>query len=559
MAGQRRHGRSAHSAADGRIRLLQVVLLLAFIGIVGRAFALTASSSGLSSVAQRNSQRTVILAAHRGDIVDRNGAQIAVGKEQQTVWATPHLLTDPRGAARQLAKLLHVPRAKLEKAFLQKDSWYTCVARQIDPSLAKKALDLKIIGVGSSPEEKRVYPLKTLAAQVVGYVGTENTGLAGLEQKYNPALRGLPGSEVVVIDAAGQVLKTASDKDPQTGATVRLTIDQAIQLRAETILRDTVRQYHAKGATAIVMDPQSGTLLALANVPLVDANKWGQAKPAIERNRAITDIYEPGSTFKVITVSAALEDRLVTPKSSFVLPYQLVVDGHTFQDAEPRGTEKMTVRDILSQSSNVGAATLGRLLGKQELLRWINKFGFGKPTGIAFPGEAAGKLPGYWANSTTVTVPMGQGISVTALQMASAYAAVANGGILQEPRLVAAVGDRPTKPARQRRVISAAVAKQVLSMMNDVVMEGTGTAFQIPGYTAAGKTGTAQVPDYNHGGYAHGKYIASFIGLVPAAHPKLLVMVVVDEPTSAIFGGVVAAPAAQKIAQFVLTYLKIAP
>jgi cell division protein FtsI (penicillin-binding protein 3)/stage V sporulation protein D (sporulation-specific penicillin-binding protein) len=395
---------------------------------------------------------------------------------------------------------------------------------------------------------------------VVGYVGTQNDkGLAGLEMQYNPALCGLPGSELVVIDAAGSVVKTVRAGDPQTGARVRLTIDEAIQLRAENVLSDTVRQYHAKGATAIVMDPRSGELLALANVPLVDANKWGTAKPALERNRAITDIYEPGSTFKVITVSAALEDHLVKPTTSFVLPYQIVVDGHTFRDAEPRGTERMTVRDILSQSSNVGAAHLGKMLGKQELLRWINKFGFGKPTGIAFPGEAAGKLPGYWANSTTATVPMGQGISVTAIQMAAAYAAVANGGVWQEPRLVAAVGDKVIAPTGQRRVISAKVAAQVLSMMNDVVMEGTGTAFQIPGYAAAGKTGTAQVPDYNHGGYAAGKYIASFIGLVPAVHPKLLVMVVVDEPTSAIFGGVVAAPAAQKIAQFVLTYLKIAP
>ena len=560
MAGQRQRSRSPHSSADGRIRLLQVVLTLAFVVIVGKAFALTASSSGLSSVAQRQTQRSVALPAHRGDIVDRSGTLLAVGEEQQTVWATPHQLTDPRGAARQLATLLHVSRAKLEKAFLQHDSYYACVARKVDPALAKKALELNIVGVGSSPEEKRVYPLKTLAAQVVGYVGTQNDkGLSGLEMQYNPALRGLPGSELVVIDTAGRVLKTERERDPQAGARVRLTIDESIQLRVENVLSDTVRQFHAKGATAIVMDPRTGELLALANVPLVDANKWGSAKPAAERNRAVTDIYEPGSTFKVITVSAALEDHLVTPKTSFVLPYQIVVDGHTFRDAEPRGTERMTVSDILAQSSNVGAAHLGKMLGKEELLRWIKKFGFGKPTGIAFPGEAAGKLPGYWANSTTATVPMGQGISVTAMQMAAAYAAVANGGVWQEPRLVAQVGDKVVAPTGQRRVLSAKVASQVLSMMNDVVMEGTGTAFQIPGYTAAGKTGTAQVPDYNRGGYAKGKYISSFIGLVPAAHPKVLVMVVVDEPTSAIFGGVVAAPAAQKIAQFVLTYLKIAP
>jgi len=540
--------------------LFQVVLVLCFLGVVGKALVLTASSSGLSAVAQRQHQQTVALTAHRGDIVDRGGTQLAVGKEQQTVWATPRQLKDPRAAARSLARVLHVSRTKLEKAFLQRDSWYACVARQIDPDLAKKALDLHIVGVGSSPEEKRIYPLKTLAAQVVGYVGTQNDkGLAGLEMQYNPALRGLPGSELVVIDPAGRVLKTERERDPQTGAMVRLTIDQTIQLRAESVLSETVRQYGAKGGTAIVMDPRSGEILAMANVPLMDANKWGTTNPALERNRAITDIYEPGSTFKVITVSAALEDGLVRPSTSFVLPYQIVIDGKPFHDAHPRGTERLTVRQILSQSSNVGAAHLGKLLGKQELLRWIGRFGFGKPTGIAFPGEAAGKLPGYWAQSTVATVPMGQGISVTALQMAAAYAAVANGGVWQRPRLVAQVGAKVTEPTGLRRVISAKVASQVLSMMNDVVMEGTGTAFQIPGYTAAGKTGTAQVPDYNHGGYAAGEYVASFIGLVPAKHPKLLVMVVVDEPTSAIFGGVVAAPAAKKIAQFVLQYLKIAP
>jgi cell division protein FtsI/penicillin-binding protein 2 len=441
-----------------------------------------------------------------------------------------------------LAKVLHVSRARLEKEFSQRDSWYAIVARQVDPALAKKALALKIPGVGSSPEEKRFYPLNTLAAQILGCTDIDNKGIAGLELTYNDELEGKPGSERVVCDPTGQVLRIDDERDPQPGSTVRLTLDQDIQFKTEQVLLSTVREYHAKDATGIVMDPRTGAILAMANVPLVNANKWGSTPAALERNRAVTDIYEPGSTFKLVTVSAALQEGLVTPDTSFVLPPSLTVSTNPLQvihDAEKRGTERMTVSQILARSSNIGAATLGKMLGRQKLSFWIKRFGFGQPTGIAFPGEASGLVPQHWWQSTIATVPMGQGISVTALQMAAAYAAIANGGVWQQPRLVAQVGDKVVPPTGQRRIVSAKVAREVLSMMRDVVIEGTGTAFQIPNYTVAGKTGTAQVPYYNKPGYMPGAYVSSFIGVVPARSPRLLVMVVVDRPSNGAYYGAV--------------------
>ena len=559
MAGRRPRKRKSLSAADGRIRLLSAILAVCFLAVAVKALTLTATSAGLGTAAQRQSQQEVLLPAHRGDIVDRNGTLLAVGKVQMTVWATPHQLTDPRGVARRLAAVLHVSRPKLEKQLLRHDSWYTCVASKIDPSKARKATALGIDGVGASPEEKRVYPLRSLASQVIGFAGTDNKGLAGLELGYDSELEGKAGSELVVCDPSGTVIKTDRERDPRSGATVRLTIDKDIQFEAERVLLETVRHFKAKDAVGIVMDPRSGEVLAMANVPLVNGNQWGDSKAELERNRAVSDIFEPGSIFKVVTVSAALQDGLVTPNTSFVLPYQIVVDGKPFHDAHLRPTERLTVREILAQSSNVGAARLGKMLGKKELLSWVKRFGFGKPTGVAFPGEASGLLPAYWAQSTIASVPMGQGISVTALQMAAAYAAIGNGGVWQVPRLVAQVGTRLTQPVGKHRVISAKVASQVLSMMNDAVMEGTATAFKIPGYAAAGKTGTAQVPYYDRPGYAPGQYKASFVGLVPSDHPRLLVMVVVDEPTTQIYGGQVAAPAAREIAEFALQNLKIAP
>jgi cell division protein FtsI (penicillin-binding protein 3) len=558
MAVRRGSRRAAGTAADGRVRLLRLGLLLCFLAIATRALWLTASSSGLTAMAQRQHERTVALPAHRGDILDRGGLVLAVGKEARTVYATPRELKDPLQAAGELARVLQLKAEPLARLLEDRNSWYACVARQIDPAQAKAAVALDIPGVGSVPEEKRQYPMHRLAAQVLGYAGVDNKGLAGLEARYEKELAGKPGSEIVACDPSGRILKTVRASEPVTGKSLRLTIDSDIQFTAERVLGDTVRRFHAKAGVAIVMDPRDGEILAMANVPTVDANAYGKDLEHA-RNRAVTDTFEPGSIFKVVTVAAALEEGLVKPDTTFRLKPQITVGERTIHEAHVRGTETFTVKRILSESSNVGAATLGVKLGRERLQQWLDRFGLGRPTGVGFPYEAAGILPGFWSESTTGTVPMGQGVSVTALQMAAVYAAIANGGVLVRPRLVAQVGDQVVAPDEGTRVISAKVAGQVLAMMNDAVMEGTGRQFQIAGYKAAGKTGTAQKPDPKRGGYALGKYVASFVGVVPSDDPRLVVLVSIDEPSGAIYGGTVAAPAAHDIAVFTLQHLKIAP
>jgi len=326
------------------------------------------------------------------------------------------------------------------------------------------------------------------------------------------------------------------------------------------VLADTVRRFHAKGGTAIVENPATGEIYAISNVPLVNANKFG-ASPTDQGNKAIIYTYEPGSTFKMVTVAGALSDGTVTPSTSFLLPPSLRVGDRTIHDAEQRGTERMSVRKILEVSSNIGAVTIGERLGKAGLLDWIRRFGFGRLTGIDFPGEVAGfVLPGdKWWSSTIGNVPMGQGISVTPIQMVAAYGAIANGGVMMKPYLTAQVGARVHRPAAGRRIVSATVAAELRSMLSDVVADGTGVKAQIPGYVVAGKTGTAQKALANGLGYSDSKFVASFIGMVPAAHPQLVVAVVVDQPYPDYWGGDVAAPAFQQIASYALQRLEIAP
>jgi cell division protein FtsI (penicillin-binding protein 3) len=316
-----------------------------------------------------------------------------------------------------------------------------------------------------------------------------------------------------------------------------------------------VQHWHARDASAIVLDPRTGGVLAMAVAPTYDANSFANVPRDLQRNRAITDTYEPGSTFKLVTVSGALSSGIVSPSTPFTLPYSIQVADRRIHDAEPRGTERMTVAQILARSSNVGAITLARLLGQHRLAGWISRFGFGRPTGIDYPGESGGiVLPEKnWSGSTIGNVPIGQGIAVTPIQMASAYAAIANGGLWTRPHLIRG----RAAPAR-RRIVTPWIARQVTSMLQNVVLDGTGTLAQIPGYHVAGKTGTAAKPD-SHGGYSNSAYVASFVGFVPATRPRIVVLVTVDEPHGAIWGGTVAAPAFRQIAEPTLQHLAVPP
>ncbi len=361
-------------------------------------------------------------------------------------------------------------------------------------------------------------------------------------------------------DGRGQAIDVIKSLPEQKGADLFTTIDHTIQANAESVLRRTVAQWGAKAATAVVLDPRTGEVLAMAQAPGFDANVADDTPQELQRNRAVTDTYEPGSTFKLVTVTGVLSEALVNPSTTFTLPYSIQVADRVVHDAEQRGTETLSVAQILKYSSNVGAITLAQKLGEAGLARWIERFGFGKPTGIDFPGETGGLvLPlDQWSGSTIGNVPIGQGIAVTPVQMASVYAAVANDGVLVQPHLVSKVGGRAPFMPTHRRIMSPAVNKEIKEMLTDVVVAGTGTEAAIPGYTVAGKTGTAQKPD-GQGGYSSSKFVASFVGMVPAQNPRLVVLVMVDEPSGAIWGGVVAAPAFAAIAKFDLQYLEVPP
>jgi cell division protein FtsI/penicillin-binding protein 2 len=428
-----------------------------------------------------------------------------------------------------------------------------------------KAAKLKakhLAGLGFYPEERRFYPLGTVASQVVGYAGIDDRGLAGMELAREGTLRGHPGRETVIKDPLGRVLDVLNSAPERDGHDVYLTIDHTIQSEAEDALRTAVAQWHAKRATATVLDPHTGAVLAMATAPGYDANQFGSVPPQYQRNSPVTDVYEPGSTFKLVTVAAALSEHLVTPMTQFFLPYSIQIADKWIHDAEPRAAETLSVGEILAQSSNVGVATIAtRLVGATRLSDWISRFGFGHETGIDYPGESPGiVLPrDKWYGSAVGTIPIGQGIAVTPIQIAAAYAAIANHGVWVTPHLVDHVIGGPGPRVVHRRIVSTAVARELMAMLVNVVAEGTGTLAHVPGYAVAGKTGTADKPDPQTGGYSTTKYVASFVGIIPATAPKLVILVTVDEPQGAIFGGTVAAPVFQKIARFAVQYLSIPP
>jgi cell division protein FtsI (penicillin-binding protein 3) len=536
-----------------RIRLLLAFFVLAFLGTFGRAVWLQAvQAQPLDRLARGQHHATVEVPAARGSLLDRKGVELAIGKQAITVYANPRHVADPRATAIAAGRALHIDPDRLYPKLADRSRGFVYLARKADPERAEALKALELTGLGFYPEERRVYPLGTTAAHVLGFAGLDNRGLSGLELALDKTLGGRNGRQTVVRDPFGRTLDVLSSVAPVEGRNVRLTLDDTLQANAQSVLQRTVRQWGAKAATAVVLDPRTGEVLAMASEPGFDANRFPETDKDTQRNRAVTDTYEPGSTLKVVTVAAALSEGLVAPSTPFSLEPSIRVADRVIHEAHRTRTERMTVAEILSRSSNVGTITLAELLGRSRLETWIDRFGFGKKTGVDFPGETAGILPFYWSGSTIGTLPIGHGIAVTPVQMAAAYGAIANGGVWQQPRLVA---DHPSK---RRRVMSKPVADQLMSMLRDVVIEGTGTEAEVEGYQVAGKTGTAAKPD-PRGGYSKSRYVASFVGVVPASNPQLVVLVTVDEPRGAIWGGVVAAPAFQQIAHFALQYLEIPP
>jgi cell division protein FtsI (penicillin-binding protein 3) len=549
--------------ANRRIRLLLAVLTLGALLTFGRAFWLqVVRAPALERLAAQQHHEVVTTPAGRGTIFDRMGVQLAIGEQATTVYADPRQVRNAQRVAVEAGHALNVDPNKLYPLLRNTKQSFVYVARKANPARAAALQRKGLAGLDFYPEERRFYPQHTVGAQVLGYAGVDNNGLAGLELGLDRWLAGKPGKETIVRDPFGRTIDVVSSTAEQPGRDVFLTLDHTLQAKVESILQHTVAQWHALDGTAIVLDPQTGGVLAMAVAPNFDANAFPQAPDAMQRNRAVTDTYEPGSTFKVVTYGAALSDGLVNPTTKLTLPPSIHVADRTIDEAEPRPTETMSVSEMLARSSNVGTVMLAQLLGSKRLASWINRFGFGHSTGIDFPGESAGiVLPlDHWSGSTIGNVPIGQGIAVTPIQMAALYGAIANKGVWVQPHLVDHIRGVRTKRLKRHRVLTAGIARELISMLQGVVSsEGTGEEAAVPGYLVAGKTGTAAKPDPEHGGYSDTKYVASFVGIVPASAPRLVVLVSINEPQGQIFGGVVAAPAFRDISKFALQYLDVPP
>jgi cell division protein FtsI/penicillin-binding protein 2 len=546
-----------------RIGLIFGLFFLLLVLAAGRTLYLGTVHSGTLRQAARDQQLTYeTVPAQRGTITDRNGIDLAVSEPAEDISATPYLVKDPLEASQRLAPLLGQTQATLLQD-LSEHSGFVYLARGLPAKQAQTVMAMDIPGIDGTPVMRRVYPGGTLAAQVLGVVGTEGNGLMGLEYSRNTLLHGRSGERRVVSDALGQPV-SIDDVHPEVpGASLSLTLDANIQRRAENVLSAVALKFDPKDATAIVMDPRTGAILALANWPQVNANDPASAPQGALEDRAVGFNYEPGSTFKVVAVSAGLQRGLITPNTPFSIPDEIQVADRTIHDDTEHPEETLTTSEILAQSSNVGAIKIGALDGADSFNEWVHRYGFGAPTGVDLPGEEIGRpLPlSEYSGSSMGNLPIGQGELVTPMQMATAYSAIANGGTLRPPHIVAAVDGRPQPEPAGHRVISETTAGEVRKMLEGVLAPGgTASEVSIPGYQLAGKTGTASKIDPATGEYSDSAYVASFIGFAPASDPKLLCAVVVDEPQDgSIYGGTVAAPAFGQIMSFALPYLRIPP
>ncbi len=525
-----------------------------------------ARHADLVARADRQQKRTIDAPAKRGEIRDRNNRVLAFSVDVDTIYAVPSEIADPTTAARALCRALDdctpADRADLEQR-LGRRSQFTYVQRFASQASYERVKALDLEGIGFMKESRRFYPNKELASQVLGYVGTDNVGLGGLESAYNKTILGHSGTVLVQTDARRRAFSRI-ERAPTSGATLELTIDEYLQHIVERELAAGVKEHKADGGTAIVMDPVTGEILAMASYPTFNPNLFREASPQARKNRAVTDLYEPGSTFKLVTASAALEEGVITPSDPVDVSEGLIrLRGRTVRDDHRYGV--LSFGDVIVKSSNVGAIKVGLKLGADRLGAYVTRFGFGRPSSNEFPGESPGIVwnPSKLNDSALASVSMGYQVGVTPLQMVAATAAVANGGRLMKPRIVRAIirdGVRtPTEPVEVRRAISARTASELTTIMEDVVSRGTGRNFtQLEGFSVAGKTGTAQ--KLVNGAYSHSEYNVSFTAFVPSRKPMFAITVVVDTPRNGFYyGGSVAGPIFKQIAEASLRHLGVPP
>ena len=551
----------------GRILCIFLLLLLSLCSVAAKLFSLQIQQGDrLSERATKQYQRRLPVLSRRGTIYDRTGRELAVSLKVNSLFAQPAAIENPARTAETLAPILGLPARELV-ARLTTDKPFVWLQRQLEPAQAAAVSDLNLKGIGLFPESRRYYPRQESAAHVLGMVGLDDRGLEGLEHQYDDLLGGQPQSVVAQQDALGRlVFRQEEAGRPRPIFDLTLTIDEVLQYITERELQRAVERSRAKAGTAIVMDPWSGEILALANQPTYDPNEYRKAGSAARRNRAATDALEPGSVFKVILLAGALEEGVVRPGDRFFGENGAIeVSGVTIRDHEKYGW--LTVQEILTHSSNVGAIKIGQKLGKSLFYHYISGFGFGSLTGLDLPGETPGLMrrPKGWSALSLSVLSLGQEISVTPVQITTAFAALANGGNLIRPHVVRGLRAqdgslaRRVGPAVIRRVISAETAQTLLTMLKGVVEEGTGKEAALEGYSVAGKTGTAQKVDPATGRYSHQKVVASFVGAVPAEAPRLVILVLIDEPETLRWGAAIAAPTFREIAREALKYLQVPP
>ncbi len=550
----------------GRRIVLAVLLMAGFALVLGRLVQLQVlQAAELSVKADRQHQKSVTVEGSRGAIYDRRGKVLAMNLEVPSVFGVPASLENPSGTARDLARVLRVRADEIEKKLRQERN-FVWIARKVDPEQGRRLERLSLEGIGTVMEGRRFYPKGPLLSHVLGFAGMDGQGLEGVERRYDPYLRGEKRNIVLQRDALGRTVfpKGLTEQGPSSGHNLTLTIDEIIQYIAEKELDDAVTAAQAKGGVVIVMEPKTGAVLAMAMTPRFDPNAVRGLVPDRWRNRVVTDAYEPGSTMKIFLAAAALEERAMKPTSMIYAENgQLTVAGTVIHDHDK--SKWITFAQAIQRSSNVAAAKTAMVLGEERLFRYLRAFGFGERTEIDLPGEVAGlvKEPREWGRRTLASIAMGQEIGVTALQLATAVSAVANGGWLMRPYVVSEVRDSSGQlmaqvtPQVRRRPITAETAQMLGTILEGAVTAGTGSKATVAGYRVAGKTGTAQKIDPETGAYSSSLSVASFTGYVPAEDPRLTIVVIIDEPQGDAWGGVVAAPVFRRIAEQALPYLGV--
>lgn len=556
---------SERSFKQAKVRILLLAILIA-IGLsagISRLFYLQAfKNNDLSKIAVRQHQKTVALEPLRGTIYDRKGRVLAVNLDVESVYAVPSEIENTYEAARRLSKLLNEDFRVIERK-LKSDKGFVWIARKLDPNISARIKNEDLEGIGFIKESKRFYPKKELFGQLIGFAGLDNTGLSGIEARYDEFLKGEDGFIILERDARGShIFPSSGYKPPVKGRDIILTIDEGIQYICERELDKAIQKTRAKSGMIIGMDPKTGEMLAMAVKPSFNPNEFIKYAPEEWRNRIVSDPYEPGSTLKVIVASAALEDKVASPSEPmFFGEDKIDIDGEIIHDTvKEKG--RLSFRDVIKRSSNVGAVRIGMRLGKERLYSHLKSFGFGERTDIDISGESKGILrqTREWSKRSIGSVSLGQEIGVTPIQLITAFSAVANNGWMMKPFVVSEIRDgdkivRKVYPEIKKRVISAETAAEMTRILTSVVEGGTGERAAIEGYRVAGKTGTAQKIDPKTGLYSDKYFVSSFIGYAPAEDPQIALLVVIDSPEGIAWGGSIAAPVFKSVAEDVLLYM----